>query len=388
MDVADQIARWKEASYVVVTAGQFDVVVELICTDRLHLMDVVSRIRELDEVDLQPDARVPRARQQLYNWGVPGRSAVPASIDGRRGSPTKWSGWWDATPGGRSRTSSRSAPTARHGSRGPSTLPHFDVGVVEGVQSLGLDPREVRTLFHGTTVTTNAVITKTGAPTALVTTRGFRDVLEIRRQTGRSCTTSSGIRRRRSSRPAPPGGRRAGRLRRRGGGEPRGCVGADAARKIRARNLSIGRRLPDQRPHESGTRTADPRDPRGRASGDRRRPPTDILPEPPEFERTATTVANAYCAPVLRRLHGCARGAARPSGVPTAASCARHAQRRRHDDDRVREGRVGEDAQLGPGGGVIAGQQWRLRPAGRTLSASTWAARAPTSASCSTDGRG
>src|SRR5262249_32803250 len=28
---------------------------------------------------------------------------------------------------------------------------------------------------------------------------------------------------------------------------------------------------------------------------------TDILPEPPEFERTATTVANAYCAPVLRR---------------------------------------------------------------------------------------
>ena len=27
---------------------------------------------------------------------------------------------------------------------------------------------------------------------------------------------------------------------------------------------------------------------------------TDILPEPPEFERTATTVANAYCAPVLR----------------------------------------------------------------------------------------
>ncbi|MEA2468585.1 MAG: N-methylhydantoinase, partial [Thermoleophilaceae bacterium] len=28
---------------------------------------------------------------------------------------------------------------------------------------------------------------------------------------------------------------------------------------------------------------------------------TDILPEPPEFERTATTVANAYCAPVLTR---------------------------------------------------------------------------------------
>src|SRR5439155_21829386 len=38
MDVAEELAGWKEASYVVVTAGQFDVLVELICSDRLHLM--------------------------------------------------------------------------------------------------------------------------------------------------------------------------------------------------------------------------------------------------------------------------------------------------------------------------------------------------------------
>jgi Lrp/AsnC family transcriptional regulator, regulator for asnA, asnC and gidA len=78
MDVADQIARWKEASYVVVTAGQFDVVVELICTDRLHLMDVVSRIRELDEVVSSETLVYLALVKQLYNWGVPGRSAVPA----------------------------------------------------------------------------------------------------------------------------------------------------------------------------------------------------------------------------------------------------------------------------------------------------------------------
>ena len=29
--VADEIARWEEADYVVVTAGQFDVLVELVC---------------------------------------------------------------------------------------------------------------------------------------------------------------------------------------------------------------------------------------------------------------------------------------------------------------------------------------------------------------------
>ena len=63
----------------------------------------------------------------------------------------------------------------------PSTPPHFDVAVAEGVRALGIPPAEVETLFHGTTVTTNAVITKTGAPSALVTTLGFRDVLEIRR---------------------------------------------------------------------------------------------------------------------------------------------------------------------------------------------------------------
>src|SRR4029077_12467155 len=57
----------------------------------------------------------------------------------------------------------------------------FDLGVVEGVREIGLDPAQVQTLFHGTTVTTNAVITKSGARSALVATHGFRDILEIRR---------------------------------------------------------------------------------------------------------------------------------------------------------------------------------------------------------------
>ena len=63
----------------------------------------------------------------------------------------------------------------------PSTPPTFDIGVVEGLQALGIAPADVAAIFHGTTVTTNAVITKRGAPSALVTTLGFRDVLEIRR---------------------------------------------------------------------------------------------------------------------------------------------------------------------------------------------------------------
>jgi N-methylhydantoinase A len=46
----------------------------------------------------------------------------------------------------------------------------------------GAEPAAVRFLVHGTTVATNAVIEGTGAPTAFVTTAGFRDLFEIGRQ--------------------------------------------------------------------------------------------------------------------------------------------------------------------------------------------------------------
>ena len=62
-----------------------------------------------------------------------------------------------------------------------STPPDFDDGVLAGIAAVGLAPADVLLLAHGTTVTTNAVITKSGARTGLVTTRGFRDVLEIGR---------------------------------------------------------------------------------------------------------------------------------------------------------------------------------------------------------------
>ena len=41
--------------------------------------------------------------------------------------------------------------------------------------------RQVRTIVHGTTVTTNAVLTQTGAKTGLLTTEGVRDALQMRR---------------------------------------------------------------------------------------------------------------------------------------------------------------------------------------------------------------
>ncbi len=63
-----------------------------------------------------------------------------------------------------------------------STPPRYDRAVVEAVGALAeADGGTVTEVVHGTTVATNAVLERRGSPTALVTTKGFRDVLELRR---------------------------------------------------------------------------------------------------------------------------------------------------------------------------------------------------------------
>jgi len=67
----------------------------------------------------------------------------------------------------------------------PSTPPDFESAVLAAVDEVLRDeavvPGSVTAVCHGTTVATNAVLENRGAKTALITTRGFRDVLEMRR---------------------------------------------------------------------------------------------------------------------------------------------------------------------------------------------------------------
>lgn len=67
-----------------------------------------------------------------------------------------------------------------------STPADPSVAVAEGIEALlkqsGVKPPQVQYFGHGTTVATNAVITGRTARTGLITTEGFRDILEIRRQ--------------------------------------------------------------------------------------------------------------------------------------------------------------------------------------------------------------
>ena len=68
--VADEISRWEEADYVVVTAGQFDLLVELVCTDRRALLDVTNRIRALPDVITTESFLYLELWKQLYDWGA------------------------------------------------------------------------------------------------------------------------------------------------------------------------------------------------------------------------------------------------------------------------------------------------------------------------------
>ena len=66
-----------------------------------------------------------------------------------------------------------------------STPDYFGRGVINGIrEALGALPesqRSVQTFMHSTTVGTNSILEGTGPKVALLTTKGFRDVLEIGR---------------------------------------------------------------------------------------------------------------------------------------------------------------------------------------------------------------
>ena len=72
---------------------------------------------------------------------------------------------------------------AVHVSKVPSTPEDPMEAVMKGVAAARVDLGDVTLFSHGTTVATNALITRRFPPAAVVTTKGFRDVLEIRRGT-------------------------------------------------------------------------------------------------------------------------------------------------------------------------------------------------------------
>ena len=70
-----------------------------------------------------------------------------------------------------------------------STIPaSFARGVLETLHKSAINLPKTRFFVHGSTIIINALTERNGAKTALITTKGFRDVLEIGRANRPTCT--------------------------------------------------------------------------------------------------------------------------------------------------------------------------------------------------------
>jgi N-methylhydantoinase A len=180
----------------------------------------------------------------------------------------------------------------------PSTPENPTRAIVQALREVLPMPEASLELTCGTTVGTNALLQRRGGRAALVTTAGFEDVLEIGRQARLKLYDFFG------DRPAPlvPAERRIGARER---------VGTDGKVVVALTRGEVGRVVRRVKAtkcesvaicflfsfvnsvHEGALARA------LRAAGFRASVSHEILPEFREFERTSTTVANAYLVPVM-----------------------------------------------------------------------------------------
>ncbi|WP_435055254.1 Lrp/AsnC family transcriptional regulator [Micromonospora aurantiaca (nom. illeg.)] len=68
--VADRLAEFEEIDYVVITAGSFDLLAEVVCRNDAHLLEILQKLRSVPGV-LSTEAFVYlKLRKQTYSWGT------------------------------------------------------------------------------------------------------------------------------------------------------------------------------------------------------------------------------------------------------------------------------------------------------------------------------
>jgi Lrp/AsnC family transcriptional regulator for asnA, asnC and gidA len=68
--VADHLAAMDEIDYVVITSGSFDLLVEVVCEDDSHLLEILSRVRGVPSVTSTETFVYLKLRKQTYGWGT------------------------------------------------------------------------------------------------------------------------------------------------------------------------------------------------------------------------------------------------------------------------------------------------------------------------------
>ena len=70
-EVADRLAELEEVDYLVITAGGFDILAEVVCEDDEHLLEIMnSKIRAVPGVRSTETFVYLKLRKQIYTWGT------------------------------------------------------------------------------------------------------------------------------------------------------------------------------------------------------------------------------------------------------------------------------------------------------------------------------
>ena len=264
----------------------------------------------------------------------------------------------------------------------PTTNPDYQRGVIDAVRAADVRFQDIEILLHGLTIATNAVVARTGARTGLVGTKGFRDLLEIRRA-NRPREGMYDV----SWEPSPPLVPRRDRLT---VAERIDYLGKRSHARGRERGAGRGAGLfasagSSPSPSALSTPSLNPENERTMARILQEECPdasitlsSELIPVILEFERTSTAVVNAYTGADRPALHGPAQ-----RGLPGRAVWRRNSRHavlgRRYDARWCRAPRGAHD-HVGTGRRCDRRQgAGRARRRPPTSSASTWAARARTS---------
>ena len=206
-----------------------------------------------------------------------------------------------------------------HVAKGISTVKAYEQGILTLVGSLleelKLDAKDCGAVVHGTTVATNAIIERKGARTGLITTRGFRDVLELRRIRIPKLYDLEWEK----PEPLVPRFLRVEvdeRMTHKGEVYTPIEAGSvsEAMKQLKAHGVeSVAVSLINayaNPAHEQAVREVLQKE----APGVHITLSSDVLPEMREYERTSTTVINAYVMPVMKRYVASLEGGLRGAG--------------------------------------------------------------------------
>jgi N-methylhydantoinase A len=234
-----------------------------------------------------------------------------------------------------------------------STPPNYDAAVVEAVTGLTGGANGVGAVVHGTTVATNAVLERRGALTALITTAGFRDVLELRRlriprmydpfwrkpeplvprrrryEVNERITADGTV-----LRPLDPGEARAVAARVRADGVESVAVCLLHSYAFPRHEEELGAILRQELPGVAVSLSS------------------EILREQREYERSATTVVNAYVRPLMGRYVADIRGGLDRAGIAAPLTIMQSSGGVMTAEDAVRRPVLALES--GPAAGVVA----------------------------------